>query len=69
MRTVNLTNGLKNIREYDDNIQLRRGDIIFVPRSTLGEIGVFVQNLRSAMPIDFNASYQFGNNFSTGVTP
>jgi len=29
MRTVNIRNGLLNIREYDDNMQLRRGDIIF----------------------------------------
>jgi len=62
MRTVNLRNGLLNIREYDDVFQLRRGDIIYVPQSNIGEIGTFMQNFRNALPVDFNLSYQFGNN-------
>lgn len=62
MRTVNLKNGLRNIREYNDNMQLRRGDIIFVPRNSLAEIGVFMTNFRGALPVDFNLSYQFGAN-------
>jgi len=37
MRTVNIQNGLLNIREYNDNIQLKRGDIIFVPKTALAE--------------------------------
>lgn len=62
MRTVNIRNGLLNIREYDDNMQLRRGDIIFVPQSNIAEIGTWVQNFRAALPVDFNLSYQFGSN-------
>jgi len=62
MRTVNIRNGLLNIREYDDNMQLRRGDIIFVPQSNIAEIGSWVQNFRNALPVDFNLSYQFGSN-------
>jgi polysaccharide export outer membrane protein len=62
MRSVNIRGGLLNIREYNDNIQLRRGDIIYVPQSTLGEVGRFMQNFRSALPVDFNLSYQFGQN-------
>lgn len=62
MRTVNIRNGLLNIREYDDVLQLRRGDIIYVPQSTIGEVGTFMQNFRNALPVDFNLSYQFGNN-------
>ena len=62
MRTVNIRNGLLNIREYDDNMQLRRGDIIFVPQSNIAEIGTWVQNFRNALPVDFNLSYQFGSN-------
>jgi len=46
MRSVNIRGGLLNIREYNDNIQLRRGDIIFVPQSTIGEIGTFISALR-----------------------
>ena len=68
MRVVNLRGGLANIREYNDNIQLRRGDIVFVPRSTLAEVGVFAQQLRDALPVDFNLSYQFGSDFSQGTT-
>lgn len=63
MRTVNIHNGLMNIREYNDNIQLRRGDIIFVPRNSLAEIGVFMQNFRNALPVDFNVSYNLGDSF------
>ncbi len=62
MRSVNIRNGLLNIREYNDNIQLRRGDIIYVPQTTLGEVGTFVQSFRNALPVDFNLSYQFGSN-------
>jgi len=62
MRTVNIRNGLLNIREYDDNMQLRRGDIIFVPQSNIAEIGTWMQNFRNTLPVDFNISYQFGSN-------
>lgn len=62
MRSVNIRGGLLNIREYNDNIQLRRGDIIFVPQSTIGEIGTFMENFRRTFPVDFNLSYQFGSN-------
>jgi len=71
MRVVNLKNGMRNIREYNDNIQLRRGDIIFVPRNSLAEIGAWVSNFRSALPVDFNLSYQFGaqNGGTTVISP
>ena len=62
MRAVNIKNGMRNIREYNDNMQLRRGDIVFVPRSSIAEVGVWMQNFRNALPVDFNLSYQFGNN-------
>lgn len=62
MRTVNIRNGLLNIREYDDNMQLRRGDIIFVPQTTIAEIGSWSQSFRRTLPLDFNLSYQFGTN-------
>ena len=71
MRSVNIRGGLLNIREYNDNIQLRRGDIIFVPQSTIGEIGTFMENFRRTFPVDFNLSYQFGdtNGGTTVVSP
>ena len=61
MRTVNIQNGLINIREYNDNMQLRRGDIIFVPKTALAEVGSFVQAFRQTLPIDPQISYTFGN--------
>lgn len=33
---------------------LRRGDILFVPRSTLGELAAFFTQIRSALPIGFS---------------
>jgi polysaccharide export outer membrane protein len=71
MRTVDIKAGLKNIRQYDDNIQLRRGDIVYVPQSTIAEVGTFMQNFRNALPVDFNLSYQFGaqNGGTTVISP
>jgi polysaccharide export outer membrane protein len=37
-----------------DAIPLRRGDIIFVPRSNLGELAAFFTQVRAALPIGFN---------------
>ena len=37
-------------------IALRRGDILFVPRSTLGELANFFTQVRNALPIGFNYS-------------
>ena len=62
MRSVDIRGGLLNIREYNDNLQLRRGDIIYVPQSTIGEIGTFMESFRRTWPVDFNLSYQFGTN-------
>lgn len=68
MRSVNIRGGLKNIADYNDTTQLRRGDIVFVPATTLAEVGQFVQSVRAAMPVDFNLSYQFGANGGNGTT-
>lgn len=68
LRTVNIGGGLKNIAAYNDVIQLRRGDIIFVPKTRMAEIGTWVQQFRNMMPFDYNFSYQFGNNNNGGTT-
>ncbi|MGB6231076.1 MAG: polysaccharide biosynthesis/export family protein [Litorimonas sp.] len=68
MRTVNVKGGLKTLRRYDDLIQLRRGDIVFVPATGLAEVGNFVQNFRNALPVDFNIAYQFGQGGDNGTT-
>jgi polysaccharide biosynthesis/export protein PslD len=35
-------------------VALRRGDILYVPRSTLGELANFFTQIRNALPIGFN---------------
>jgi len=42
-------------------VALRRGDIIFVPRSTLGEVANFVSLFRNALPVGF--SYAIGGQY------
>ena len=42
-------------------IALRRGDIIFVPRSTLGEVANFIALFRNALPVGF--SYAIGGQY------
>ncbi|MCF6274609.1 MAG: polysaccharide export protein [Robiginitomaculum sp.] len=69
MRVIDHKRGLQNVRSYADNMQLRRGDIIFVPRNSLSEIGIFVQQIRAAIPVDLSLSYNLGNNFSNNTTP
>jgi polysaccharide export outer membrane protein len=44
-------------------IALRRGDIIFVPRSTLGEVANFVTLFRNALPVGF--SYAIGGQYQS----
>lgn len=68
IRSVNIRGGLRDIADFNDTTQLRRGDIVFVPATTLAEVGQFVQTLRSALPVDFNLSYQFGANGGNGTT-
>jgi len=65
IRTINHKGGMKNIRSYADNMQLRRGDIIFVPRSNISEVGLFVQQyFRDALPFEPSLSYNIGSGFS-----
>lgn len=57
MRTVNLHDALRG-RSGSDNIQIRRHDIIFVPRSTVAELSVFMEQYVSGiLPLDQAFSY------------
>ena len=57
MRTVNLRDALRG-RVAADNVQLRRHDIVFVPRSTVAEINVFMEQYVSGiLPLDQAFSY------------
>ncbi len=59
--------GIRMMRAVDlrprrgEVIALRRGDIIFVPRSTLGEVANFISLFRNALPIGFN--YAIGGQY------
>lgn len=66
MRTLNMPRGMKNITRYNDVLQLRRGDIIYVPRTHLGEIANFMRTFRDALPVDVSASYNFGIDNNNG---
>ena len=57
MRTVNLHDALR-ARQGADNIQIRRHDIIFVPRSTVAEVNLFVeQYVMGIVPLDQAMSF------------
>ncbi len=57
IRTVDLTDGLGD--PLADRVPLRRFDIVFVPRGRLSEVGVFLGQIRDALPFTF--SYNIGD--------
>lgn len=61
IRTVNLRDALRG-RDGADALQLRRNDIVFVPRTTVAEINVFIeQYVNSILPLDQAMSYAIAN--------
>ena len=56
MRTIDLSRGDM------EHVALRRMDIIYVPRTTIAEVAVFIGQIRDALPIGFtyaiNGQYQ-----------
>ena len=59
LRTVNLLRAFSDPAGAD-LVPLRRFDIVYVPRTRVAEIGLFVQQyLRDVLPVQF--SYAFGN--------
>ena len=64
-RLIDFRDGLNNPRTLADTVQLRRGDIIFVPRSDVAEVGLFMQQyVRNALPVDIGLSYNLGDGFN-----
>ena len=64
-RLVDFRDGLNNPRTLADTVQLRRGDIIFVPRSDIAEVGLFMQQyVRNALPFEIGLSYNLGDGFT-----
>jgi len=57
MKIINLKS-LLNERAMTDMTPLQRGDVIYVPRSTIGDINIFMQQyIRDALPINFALTY------------
>jgi len=63
--------GVRMIRPIDlrprrgEAVAVRRGDIVFVPRSTLGELAAFFTQVRSALPVGFSYAIGGGNGFAS----
>jgi polysaccharide export outer membrane protein len=66
MRTANLIGAITRPGYIGtEMIPLRRYDVIFVPRSRVAEVGLFVQQyVRDALPIGFN--YTLGDGYFNG---
>lgn len=54
-----------NTAGHADYVPLRRGDIIYVPRSGVAKVGLFMQQyLRDALPISFSYAINGSTNFN-----
>lgn len=51
---VRMMRALDLRRRRGEVVALRRGDVLYVPRSTLGELANFFTQVRNALPIGFN---------------
>lgn len=60
MRTVNLSDALRG--GAADSVPLARGDIVFVPRSSIAEVGLFIeQYVTNIVPINQAFGYALAN--------
>ncbi|PHS26464.1 MAG: polysaccharide export protein [Robiginitomaculum sp.] len=67
MRIVNIKSVLSK-GAAADLLPLQRGDVVFVPRSGIANINLFMQQyIRDALPVSFSLSYYIGN--SNSITP
>jgi polysaccharide export outer membrane protein len=67
MRTVDLAGGLK-APQRTDLVPLRRFDVVYVPRTTIAEAGVFVQQyFRDVTPVEFGFNYTVGPAYVAGT--
>jgi protein involved in polysaccharide export with SLBB domain len=53
LRTVDLSRPFKD-PAHADLVPLRRFDVVYVPRTGLANVGVFMQQLRAALPVNFS---------------
>lgn len=67
MRTANLNQSLYQPLG-SESVPLRRYDVIYVPRSTIANVGLFVQQyLRDAIPLSFSYSLNGGGGGATVI--
>ncbi len=63
LRLVNVDAAVNGQGAFPDNLPLRRGDIVFVPRSYIAEVNLFIQQyIRDALPIAFGLTYDLAPN-------
>ncbi len=61
MKVINLKSVLHK-GAAADMVPLQRGDVVYVPRSGIANIGLFMQQyIRDALPFSFSLSYYLGN--------
>lgn len=61
LRVVNVNDTLEN--GAADDVRLERFDVVFVPRSTIAEVNLFMQQyVRDALPINFGFYYDIAGN-------
>lgn len=62
MRTANLSRAFRHGKQ-PDFVPLARGDVVYVPRSGVANVGLFMQQyLREALPFTFNYAINGDNN-------
>ncbi len=67
MKIINLKSVLHKGANADTT-PLQRGDVVFVPRSGIANLNLFMQQyIRDALPVSFSLSYYLGN--SSSVSP
>jgi polysaccharide export outer membrane protein len=63
MRTANLLRGVTDAAETDA-VPLRRFDVIYVPRTRIAEVDLFVQQyLRDSLPVQLGFNYAVGSSY------
>jgi protein involved in polysaccharide export with SLBB domain len=67
LRTADLRKGLSD-PTTTDLVPLRRFDVVYVPRTTIAEAGLFVQQyFKDVTPVNLGFNYTKGNAFITGA--
>jgi protein involved in polysaccharide export with SLBB domain len=67
MRTADLLHGITD-PGHTDAVPLRRFDVVYVPRTSVSEAGIFVQQyLRDLNPVQFGFNYTVGPSYIAGT--